>query len=209
MKEIFILGAGGFAREVHFLITQIGGYKILAFVEKNSAGNLDIGKIKVPIISERQLKKFKGVNLALGIGNPGLNEKLFLKFSNDFLFPNLLHPNVNANWGTVTLGMGNIFSSGVNITTDIKIGSGNIFNLAVTIGHDCIIGDFNVINPGANISGSVKVSNNIFIGSNATILQNLTLADGSVVGAGSMVNRNVASGTTVIGIPARILKKTV
>ena len=45
------------------------------------------------------------------------------------------------------------------------------------------------------------------IGSNATILCGTTVGEGAIVGAGSVVTKDVPSGVTVAGNPARVLRK--
>lgn len=206
MKKIFILGAGGLAKEVHFLIKQIGGYKIEAFVDIVERNPIYIGGIDVPVIDEEELGKMKNSNLAFGIGNPKIILNVANKFCKNFNFPNLIHPNVVADWEGIRIGEGNIICSGVNLTTDIKIGNYNFLNICCTIGHDTVIGNGNVFNPGCNISGGIAVGNGILIGTNATILQYKSIGDYSIIGASSLVIRNVASETTVIGVPAQVLK---
>jgi acetyltransferase-like isoleucine patch superfamily enzyme len=43
------------------------------------------------------------------------------------------------------------------------------------------------------------------IGSNATILAGITIGEGALVGAGAVVTEDVAAGTIVAGVPARVL----
>ena len=45
------------------------------------------------------------------------------------------------------------------------------------------------------------------IGANATILPGIEIGEGAMVGAGSVVTRNVPAGETVVGNPAKIMKK--
>lgn len=45
------------------------------------------------------------------------------------------------------------------------------------------------------------------IGSNATILCGVTIGEGATVGAGSVVTKDVPAGATVVGNPARVIKK--
>jgi sugar O-acyltransferase (sialic acid O-acetyltransferase NeuD family) len=207
MEKIFILGAGGLAKEIHFLLRQIGGYEIIAFIDKVDSESIKVGNMVTPVINEDKLVKFKGANLAFGIGDPKIILRLAEKFSTDYNFPNLIHPNVIADWNGVKIGMGNIISSGVNLTTGLTIGNFNIMNINCTIGHDTNIGHGNVFNPGCNIAGGVHIGNGILVGINSTILQYKSIGDNSIVGASSLVILNIKPNTTVFGVPAKILIK--
>jgi maltose O-acetyltransferase len=45
----------------------------------------------------------------------------------------------------------------------------------------------------------------VWLGSHCVILPGVTIGDDAVVGAGAVVNRDVAAGTRVVGVPARPL----
>ncbi len=53
--------------------------------------------------------------------------------------------------------------------------------------------------------GKIKVCNNVYIGSRAIIMPGVTIGEGSVVGAGSVVTHDVAPGTIVAGVPAKVI----
>jgi len=79
MKDIYIIGCGGFAREVYFLIKQIGGYKVKAFVDTVVRVDLIIDDKMIPIISEKKLleKNFTvKPYLAIGIGDPKIIQQI-------------------------------------------------------------------------------------------------------------------------------------
>lgn len=204
MKDILILGAGGFAKEVHYLIREIGGYNILGFIHEKSSDKIVINDIIYTIFNENEALNFnKDTCLAIGIGDPFITKNAIQPFLQKYQFPNLIHPTVIGDWDNIQIGKGNIFTAKVMMTTNINIGSFNVFNLSCTIGHDTTIGDFNVLNPRVNISGGVEIGNNIFIGSNATILQYIKINDNAVVGASSFVNRIIPKSKIFAGVPAR------
>ena len=142
---------------------------------------------------------------AVGIGNPKVIAKIGERFrQNDNVgFPNLIHPSVIWDQERIAIGRGNVICAGSIFTTDIAIGSFNFLNLNCTYGHDLRIGDFCVLNPGLNLSGGVEIGSRCLIGTGATILQYVKIGDEVTVGAGSVVTKDIPSGTTVIGVPAK------
>ena len=210
IKDIVIIGAGGLAKEVAFLIKDINEKKkqwnILGFIDKNEK-NIGIKLNGIPIIGtdEWLMKYGKSISIAFGIGETGLIKKLSINYSkNDiFEFPNLIHPNAVGDWDNISLGVGNIICANNVFTTSIHIGNFNYFNLSCTLGHDSIIGNYNVITPTVNISGGVKMEDEILLGTGSQILQNINICSNCVVGAGSVVIKSISKPGTYIGIPAK------
>jgi maltose O-acetyltransferase len=56
---------------------------------------------------------------------------------------------------------------------------------------------------GVEFGRPVRIGADVWIGGGAIILPGVTIGDGAVIGAGSVVTRDVASGQTVTGNPAR------
>lgn len=204
MKDLWILGAGGFAKEVCWLARSTGKFRVQGFLDRMAGDDLVIAGTAYPILAEEAIHTLpKDIALAIGSGDPVVIARLAERYKAQWDFPNLLHPSMTGDREGIEIGVGNIITSNVMFTTAIRIGSFNVFNLACTIGHDGVIGDANVLNPSANISGSVSIGNGNLIGTNATVLQGLSIGDGCRIGAGSVVTKNVVSGTTVMGVPAK------
>jgi len=78
----------------------------------------------------------------------------------------------------------------------------------VSIGEGTNIGAGTIF---ANYDGKEKykstVGNNVFIGSNTTIVSPIRIGNKGKTGAGSVVTKDISENTTVVGVPARLLKK--
>lgn len=203
MKYIYILGCGGFAKEVYYLIKSTKKFEVKAFVNHEKSDDLFFNNARIPVITDDELLALDGdINVVIGVGSPKLINKLALKFRK-FNFPNLFHPTVSGDFENISLGVGNIFTTNVTLTTNIKIGNFNVFNLMTTVGHDVIIGDFNVFNPSVNISGGVEIGDKNLIGVGAVILEYKKIFSNSIIGASALVNKNVIPNDIVVGVPAK------
>src|SRR3981081_1542274 len=56
---------------------------------------------------------------------------------------------------------------------------------------------------GLELGRPVRIGSDVWIGGGAIILPGVTIGDGAVIGAGSVVTRDVGTGLTVAGNPAR------
>jgi len=209
MKSIYILGAGGFAKEVYGLILDIGEFKIEAFIDKDGFKDITMGRTNVPVISEKDFlaKELPSETcLAIGVGDSKLINLLVENFKN-YNFPNLIHPKAHINLAYCSLGSGNIITVGVVFTSNITVGSYNVFNLNTTIGHDVVIGNCNIFNPSVNISGGVIIDSQNLFGVGSTVLQNLRVGNNNIIGASTLIHRNmVINNSTIVGIPGKIIK---
>ena len=107
----------------------------------------------------------------------------------------------------VVLGEGACLSPFVTLTSNIRIGRAFHANLYSYVEHDCRLGDFVTFAPGVKCNGAVTIGDFAYVGAGAVIRQGLTIGAGAVVGMGAVVTRDVPAGATVVGNPARPLRK--
>jgi|SRR5579871_4518416 len=214
MNDIVIIGHGGLAKEVAFLIEEINRerptWNLRGYIsaERKAIGTR-VGKYAV-IESDEWLHRTRdGLAVAIAIGQTGILKKIHarLKPNKNLQFPNLIHPRVLGDWEQITLGDGNVIMGGASFTTHIAMGSLNIFNPGCTIAHDCTLGSYNLINPAASLSGQVTLGDEIIVGTGARILQGLRVCSHAVIGAGAVVTRNIDMPGTYVGIPSRVVEK--
>ena len=216
MKRIAILGAGGFARELAWLIDEISAatagpaftYEVAGFLVSDTSR---LGPLDSEVLGDLSWLDSNYVDaLAMGIGTPGARVKLSEEIKARFPqipWPALVHPSVRWQKKTMQVGEGAIVCAGVIATVHIRLEPFCMVNLSCTIGHEAVIGYGSVLNPTVNISGGVELGRGVLVGTGAQILQYLKVGDRAQVGAGAVVNKDVAAGATVVGIPAKELVK--
>lgn len=211
---IAIYGAGGFAREVAWLLSSLDkrrAFEFIGFIEDGADGeHLLNGK---PVFSwERFSNTFGDAIVAIGIGTPKSREKLVARCSaSNFSFATLVHDSVAIS-DLVELGTGSIVCCGSILTVNIEIGAHVHVNLDCTVGHDVRIGDFATLSPGVHVSGNVHIGKSAFIGTGATIINGtaadpLVIGDGGVIAAGSCVTRSTEPNCLYAGVPAELKRR--
>jgi sugar O-acyltransferase (sialic acid O-acetyltransferase NeuD family) len=216
MKRIAIIGAGGFAREVAWLIEDISASTDQQTSVCVAAGFLvsdasRIGPYDSPILGDFSWLESNHVDaLAMGIGSPAVRLKLARELKERFphiAWPALVHPSVKWQRRTMHINEGVIICAGSIATVNVRFEPFCMVNLSCTIGHEAVIGRGCVLNPTVNISGGVELGTGVLVGTGAQILQYVKVGDGATIGAGAVVNKDVSAETTVVGIPAKELTK--
>jgi sugar O-acyltransferase (sialic acid O-acetyltransferase NeuD family) len=210
MKDLVIVGYGGLARELAFLVEEINRkaptWNLLGYIGPGPTGvGQRYGNYTV-CGDDAWLKELdRPIAAALAIGNLKTMAAVRERFAaNSYIeFPNLVHPAVTGDWGRITLGRGNLLFNGVALTTDISIGSFNIVNPGCTMSHDCVLGSFNLLGPGVHLAGAVVVGDRVLLGTGAKILPQVRICDDVAVGAGAVVVNSIADPGTYVGVPSR------
>jgi sugar O-acyltransferase (sialic acid O-acetyltransferase NeuD family) len=120
--------------------------------------------------------------------------------------PTLVHPSAQVA-ASAALAAGVQVLPHASIGPNARIGRGALVNTGAIIEHDVSVGDYSVVDPGAVLTGRVRVGESVEIGSGAVLIPDTEVGDGATVGAGAVVLGRVASGETVVGVPARPLDR--
>jgi sugar O-acyltransferase (sialic acid O-acetyltransferase NeuD family) len=102
---------------------------------------------------------------------------------------------------------GCFLAAGCIVAPASTIGCGTVVNHAAVLDHDCQVGAYSHIAPNATLGGYVRVGEGVLVGAAAVVLPGVTVGDGCTIGAGAVVITDVPAGTTVVGVPGRLLQK--
>lgn len=121
-----------------------------------------------------------------------------------------IRPNFFCDYGwNIFLGA-NVFLNANCVLLDvmpIRIGDGTQIGPAVQIYTADHPRDRETRLSGLEFGKPVTIGRNVWIGGGAILLPGVTVGDDVVIGAGSVVTRDVAAGATVVGNPARPVRK--
>jgi UDP-N-acetylbacillosamine N-acetyltransferase len=197
-RDIFIYGMSGHGKVVKE-IAQLNGYNVVSYIDDDASKNV--------YTFETFTSHFKNVNIAFGIGENHIRERLFNKLhALDYHFPVLIHPTAIIST-SVRIAEATIVMPHVIVNSGSVIHRGVILNSGSIIEHDNCIADFVHISPGVSLAGEVTIGIKSHIGIGSTIIQQKNIGENSIIGAGSVVINNMPDNITAVGNPAIIIKR--
>lgn len=211
MKNIAIIGAGGFGREVKTILDDINAiepeFQLVGFYDDGVAKGTIVNGYPVLGGVEELNAVSETLYIALGIGDPKLKMKIIGKINNPTIqYPKIIHPSVIIGKDEVNIGQGVIICAGCILTCNINIAAFVTLNLMCTVGHDTQIDAFSSFMPAVNISGEVQIHEKVYVGTGAKIINQLEIGAETIVGAGAVVSRSLPEKCTAVGIPAKPIK---
>lgn len=209
MKRIAVVGAGGFGREVAWLIDEINAaspeWSLVGFFDDGIVGSTVEG---YPVLGciDSMVDLEEEVYAICAIGDPRLRRTLVRRLEQmNRRFATLVHPSVRKSQ-FVTIGEGTIVCASTILTTNIAVGKHCLLNLDCKVGHDSALGDFTSCMPGVNIAGDVIIEEGCYFGLNACVINRKRVGEWSVIGAGASVVKDIASRSVAVGVPAMPIK---
>ena len=208
MKNLVIIGAGGFARGIYWLAQKSLGFGVDWQIKDFLDGNVKLSEAAYELLPGKILGDVNTYEIcdddvfACGVGDFKARKVLIEKIlARGGKFINLVSKLAEV-IPTVKLGRGVIIFPFVGISDNTQIGDFVLANAQTIIGHDAHVGNFSCMMPHVAVCGNCKVGANVFIGSGAVILLKAKVEDGATIGAGCVVLKKVSAGATVFGNPA-------
>jgi sugar O-acyltransferase (sialic acid O-acetyltransferase NeuD family) len=211
VKDLIIIGAGGFGREVlsyaiDIMKTTDCGWKVKGFIDDNlnALDGKDTGYKILGTISEHRVEENAVYICAIG------DCKVRLAIGRDFQkrgakFINFIHPTARIR-ERVKMGVGNIFCPNSGANPDVIIGDFVVVNCNSGFAHDCVIGSGCTLSGGCDVTGNCTLGEGVFLGAKAVITPGRKIGDYAKISAGAVVFTHVKPGKTMIGNPAMVLK---
>ena len=206
MKNLLIIGARGFGREVYDLAMDCkeagADFDIKGFLDDKKDALEGLSGYP-PIISSVEDYEVQPDDVfTCGMGAPEWRKvyiEKILEKGGEFI--TLISPAATIRRNS-HIGKGCIITRGSNISVDTYIGDYSAI-LSSGIGHDAKVGKYTVLSGGVALNGFVEVGEESYLGCHALVAPHKKIGDKAYVGIGSVVINNVKHGVRVFGNPAK------
>lgn len=212
MGKIYIIGAGGHAKQI-IDIVEMYGQKIGGIFDDDIQKKHTIFYHKYKVIdSISNIQKYvmSEDKIICGIGDNKVRERIYNQISNYIsfdIFTNVISPLSRISQSAI-IGNGNYIGHFTNISADTIMGNNNIINDSSCITHDVVIGNHNHICPGTILSGRVSIGHGNLIGTKTNINPDISISSYNIIGSSSCIVKNIVDDfNLLVGVPAKTIKK--
>ena len=191
MRDLFIVGAGGFGREAVWTVERInalsGGmpqWRILGYADDDPKWKKGDNFEGYPILGS-----------VLAIGSNTKREAVYGRLRGHD-FPVIIDPKAQIS-PTTDFRHGGYIAAGAVVQVGATLGKFVIVGANAVVSHDAVIADFVNMGPGTVIASGVKVGKGCAFYANSATMPWITVGEGAKVTCGAVVKADVPAGTTV------------
>ncbi|MBR4939016.1 MAG: acetyltransferase, partial [Kiritimatiellae bacterium] len=192
MRNLFIVGAGGFGREAVWTVERINAaqqqpvWNVIGFADDDPAkafGNFE----GYPLLGsvEKASKDHPGASVFIAVGDNAVRRKIYRQLRGHD-FPALIDPSSQVS-PTTEFKHGTFIACEAVVSVGTEIGKFVIINARAGVGHDSTVGDFANIAPGVSLSGHTVIGEDVMMGTNSCTAPGMTVGAGATVVCGTPV----------------------
>ena len=212
MKDVVILGAAYFGREVYSMVQDCiadgAKWRFKGFVDDRKNILDDFPHVGEMLGGVDVYEPGTDDVVIPALGNPSVRKKYVdVLLAKGAKFGTLVHPTAYVGVN-VKIGDGCVVTQRAILTADIKIGNFVNVGVVTTLSHGNVVGDYSQFAGYCCVAGEVTIGEFVECGCAVSIVPRLTIGDHSQLCTGSVVLRNVKSYEKVLGNPARAIGRT-
>lgn len=192
MRDLFIVGAGGFGREAVWIVERINKaageplWNVIGFADDDPAkasGNFE----GYPLLGsvEKASHDNPGASVFIAVATSATRREIYARLRGHD-FPVLIDPSAQVS-PTTEFRHGTLISVGAVVSVGTDIGKFAIISSRTGVGHDATVGDFCNLAPGVTVSEHAHVGQDVHMCANSCVAHGVTVPDGTIVPCGTAV----------------------
>lgn len=212
-KDLIIIGARGFGREVYALALTThayaaGEYRVKGFLDSDATlfdGFANRGGYPPILGSVEGYNPQENDVFVVAMGDPSWRRhyaEIIARKGGSFV--SIISPLAFIN-PTATVGAGSVVSGWTVVSDHVTLGQHTLIQAFATLGHDASLGDYGTLEPYVFLGGNTQVGEGSILRVRSTVLRLKKVGKNCSVGAHSVVMRNVPDGQHVFGAPAKVV----
>jgi len=207
MKNLIIVGAGGYAKSVLDSVDYMN-FRMIGFIDDvKSSGEMHqdypvLGNCVEDIENPADNVYF------VAIGNNAKRKRWFdILKAHDLSLINVIDKSALVSQHS-TIGEGSFIGKLAIVNRGASVGDNCVINTRALLEHGCQIGNHVNISTNCTLNGDVACDEGSFVGSASVVNGQLRIGAWSLVGSGAVVINDVPARTTVVGCPAKAIQST-
>lgn len=206
MKDIIIVGAAGFGREIYNYIEDAikngAQWRIKCFLDDNPAALDGYDYPVKTIFPLSQYQPSPEEAFVCALGDPKTKKAVVEKLKErGAKFITIVHPSARVG-RNVSIGEGCVVCPNCSLSCDCKIGDFVMLNVGTSVGHDSQIGSWSTLSSHCDVTGFAQVGEGVFFASSVAVIPSSKVGDWARVGINSSVIMKVRGGASAFGNPA-------
>lgn len=209
MRKIVIIGDSGHAKVLTGVVNSNDDMKVYAKLDdKYQVVFTEDELVKGPVSHLWELIKVdSSLGVIVGIGSNLVRKKIVEELNLESeIYISAIHTSAIVST-SVEIGVGTVVMPGAIVNADTWLGNHSIVNSGSVVEHDCVVGDYGHVSPLAVLTGGVDIGEGVHIGAGASVIPLKKIGAWSTVGAGAVVVSDIEDKVTVVGAPARVVKR--
>jgi sugar O-acyltransferase (sialic acid O-acetyltransferase NeuD family) len=208
VRNIIVVGAGGFGRDIFEYVSDVGktspDIKAKGLLDDDPKVQLLQDRYpNVPILGDTRTYQIEqGDEFLISVGDPVGRKTLAERLADrGARFYTLVHPTAYVS-PSARIGAGCIVGPFACVGSYSKLEKNILLCVYAVVGHDCGVGSHSTFSPFSVATGGSSIGSEVFFGSHAVVTPLKRVGSGSKVAAGAVVYHDIPEECLVTGNPA-------
>lgn len=190
MKQLIIVGAGGYGRSVAEALMASDEFRAVGFLDDAFPELAEVCGLPVLGATKELLGYRDRVDYAVvAVGNNQIREQVSNRLcASGFKLATVIHPRAIVS-PSALLGVGTTIMAGSIVGAGVRIGRGVIVNSGAVIDHDCIVEDFSHLGINVSMAGGSSLGKGAWMQAGSVLGSGVKTSDLVIVQSGqSLIN---------------------